>query len=349
MEKNELKSIFDDEDDDNDEDVFIFENGTWIWDTVENRLAFKAFTDHDKEQSHKQRTPSWMVKFKDEDNVLEQLRFTKKYQRKIHNGEPDVIILQDVKDVVLFTAPISLLNKEVINVLHTQAYDRFVRTLIVYTQYFLRVSKTLKLRIQEGRYKIRLPISDLVEKQWEDNLSDMRVIVAKEYFNFLHENHKSNHETESHFMEMLLRLTVQIIWISLNRTNFNIIDIEINRLVRGEAFNISFHLSKDQWAKSLTEREKITLFGKSFQTKLAKNYTFEDFLRSEKRMIFMEDYFCALEEEFTKLEINIGILGKHKKINESKKATTPKKLIDILSNLYRLLELPKTKYLKSVF
>lgn len=40
--------------------------------------------------------------------------------------------------------------------------------------------------MQEGRYKVRLPISDLVEKQWEDNLSDMRVIVAKEYFNFLH-------------------------------------------------------------------------------------------------------------------------------------------------------------------
>lgn len=72
-------------------------------------------------------------------NFYFKIRFRKRFQRKVRTGKPDVVILQDIKDVVLFTCDVKMLNIEFINFFHTNAVDRLLRSLIIYFQFFFQV------------------------------------------------------------------------------------------------------------------------------------------------------------------------------------------------------------------
>lgn len=83
--------------------------------------------------------------------------------RKVKPGEPDVvtvqvgkhaisyweyflslnylycIVFQDVKDLAIYTAPLTLMSPTLIDMLHLSTTERFIRTLIFYCQYYLQV------------------------------------------------------------------------------------------------------------------------------------------------------------------------------------------------------------------
>lgn len=57
---------------------------------------------------------------------------------------------QDVKDLALFTAPTNILSPTLINMLHTQTVERFIRAMTVYCQYYLQVIFILPLTMSEA-------------------------------------------------------------------------------------------------------------------------------------------------------------------------------------------------------
>lgn len=55
--------------------------------------------------------------------------------------ETDIVLLQDIKDVALYNSKIEMLTLEFISYFHTKAMDAFLRSAIIYFQYYLQVSK----------------------------------------------------------------------------------------------------------------------------------------------------------------------------------------------------------------
>lgn len=70
-----------------------------------------------------------------------QAKFKKHYQRKVKLVDVEVATIQDVKDVAIFTSKLDDLFPEFITYFHTVCVDRFIRSMVVYFQYYLQVRK----------------------------------------------------------------------------------------------------------------------------------------------------------------------------------------------------------------
>lgn len=53
--------------------------------------------------------------------------------------EPRVITIQDIKDIVIFLTNANELTRDFIKYFHLPTVDRFLRSLIVYFQYYIQV------------------------------------------------------------------------------------------------------------------------------------------------------------------------------------------------------------------
>lgn len=52
-------------------------------------------------------------------------------------------IFQDIKDIAIYTAPVSILSPMLINMLHLPTTERFIRAFTLYCQYYLQVGSLL--------------------------------------------------------------------------------------------------------------------------------------------------------------------------------------------------------------
>ncbi|XP_024085757.1 uncharacterized protein LOC106664948 isoform X2 [Cimex lectularius] len=109
--------------------------------------------------------------------------FVEKFRRK-QTKENDVITLNDVKDVVLYTFWGNL-NPNFIDFFYTIAVDQFLRALLLYFQYFIRLFYIIVERSKLKKTHISHPNSKLHETKWRQQLSDLRFIVAREYSSIL--------------------------------------------------------------------------------------------------------------------------------------------------------------------
>lgn len=75
-----------------------------------------------------------------------QVKFKRQFQRQCKPNEPNVVTLQDVKDVALFLANPADLTVDFINYFHIPTMDRFLRALIVYFQYYIQVFYFILIR-----------------------------------------------------------------------------------------------------------------------------------------------------------------------------------------------------------
>ncbi|CAH0628889.1 unnamed protein product [Chrysodeixis includens] len=216
------------------------------------------------------------VEFREDIDLNEQQRFRKRIQRKF--DEHDVVTLQDIKDVVLYTAPPKIVQPIMINLLHLPATERFLRALIFYCQYFLQTSDLMNQRTLELNTKIRTPESDKTETILLENLEDLRLLVAKEYSNVilgLGEFTKFHHmgaskksrslsKRDSLLFETFFRISIQIIWIALGRKSFSQIELEVNRIFKSTVFNSAEHkMSKDNKANltAMNPNERMVQLG----------------------------------------------------------------------------------------
>ncbi|XP_035431791.1 uncharacterized protein LOC118263737 isoform X3 [Spodoptera frugiperda] len=263
--------------DDDDDDVIggLYENGHWAWDEKVNALVFKSDLPEEPPDAPQLATAILgSVEFREDIDLNEQNRFRKRMQRK---AEPDdVVTLQDVKDVVLFTAPIKILKPYLINLLHLPATERILRALIFYCQYHLQTSDTMNNRTIELMTKIRTERSVEVEMHYMDNLEDLRLLVAKEYSNLINgsgefakfhhmgpsKKMRSMNRKESFLFETFVRMSIQIIWIALGRKSFDEIELEVHRMFKSDLFNSAEHkLTGDKKIVPRTPHERQVLIG----------------------------------------------------------------------------------------
>ncbi|KAG6459898.1 hypothetical protein O3G_MSEX011669 [Manduca sexta] len=152
------------------------------------------------------------------------------------------LIEQDVKDIALFTAPIV---EEMTN------------------------------RIIELEKKVRTPDCEILEREYRDNLADLRLLVAKEYCIMLigggdtrkfhhmgpHKKRRSLSDKDARLFETFLRMCVQIVWLALGRKSFNQIELEVNRIFKSEIFNAVEHTLQTGYVAKMSKEERAVLLG----------------------------------------------------------------------------------------
>ncbi|CAK1551795.1 unnamed protein product [Leptosia nina] len=256
---------------DEDEDYYesLYENGHWAWSDEDGQL-------HDLPESQKSYdllpTSVANLEFKDDVDLLEQQRFRKYLQRKTE--EIDFVTLQDVKDIVLFTAPTTILSPSLICLLHNATMERFLRSLILFVQCYLQISDEMSNRTLELEMKVRTENSDKIELKFREDLEDLRLLVAKEYciiilgegslakYHHMGVNkRRSLSKKDAVFFETLVRVSIQIVWIAVGRKSYNQIDVEVNRLFKSEIFNSTAHKFKINRYKHMNSRERRVLLG----------------------------------------------------------------------------------------
>ncbi|XP_034245138.1 uncharacterized protein LOC117647491 [Thrips palmi] len=152
------------------------------------------------------------VTFQDRVDAKDQVRFKRHWQRRVQPGDPDVVTLRDVKDVVLFQVQQGL-PADLLTLFHTRPVDRFLRTLILYCFYYIQVGRDYHtLLMGEGA-------------AWK--------------YHHMSNGVQSWSQRDARLWELLLRLAVRVTWVALQRRYLNLVDAEVGRLFRGDAFNLA--------------------------------------------------------------------------------------------------------------
>ncbi|XP_025832567.1 uncharacterized protein LOC112905091 [Agrilus planipennis] len=220
-----------------------FASGTWTWDDLTNELTFQSANQDDQQGTAQGQTATkvvvqsaFEVKFRDTVDNVEKIRFRRRFQRKAKIGTTSYIILQDIKDVVLFLASPKDLTTKFIRFFHTQTVDSFLRAAMVYFQYYIQVWETLVDRREEAKRKIpHLGVKGILGTL-SDELSCLRCVLAREYTcmltgagEMLEFHHMGSMRTKSltgkerYLFEVLLCITIRVIWIGMQRKYLNLI------------------------------------------------------------------------------------------------------------------------------
>ncbi|KAL0839563.1 hypothetical protein ABMA28_016256 [Loxostege sticticalis] len=265
--------------DDDDEGGFggLYEDGHWAWDENTRGLIFVSDRPPQPVEAIQilAKAPTGTIEFRDDVDLIEQIRFRRRYQRKLKPGQADVITCQDVKDIALYTAPVHIMSPMLINMLHLPTTERFIRALILYSAYYLQIADEMANRIIELETKVRTPDCEILENQFRDNLADLRLLVAKEYSTMLiggSDTRKYHHmgpakkrrslsDKDARLFETLLRMCVQIVWLALGRKSFNQIELEMNRIFKSEIFNAVEHNLQTGYISKMTKEEQAVLLG----------------------------------------------------------------------------------------
>ncbi|XP_022829621.1 protein phosphatase 1 regulatory subunit 36-like [Spodoptera litura] len=276
---------------DDDFHIGLYENGHWAWN---DRLEQMIYVSHRHPQEEEvpldfYLAPTNHMQFREDVDLVEQMRYRRHFQRKLLPGHPDIISLQDIKDLVIYTAPVNFLSSRLINMLHTPTGERFLRALVLYCAYSLQVTEQMVLRNLELETKIRTTDSGILEDELRDNLSDIRVLVAKEYCVILTgaddmkpfhhmgpmKDKRSLPGKDARTFDIFVRLCVQIVYLALGRRNLHQIEIETHRILKSEAFNANESKSRArpmelQASQSKTQQKQPAfiqdvIYGKCFR------------------------------------------------------------------------------------
>ncbi|XP_047522940.1 uncharacterized protein LOC125061507 [Pieris napi] len=328
-------------DDEDEVSKSLYESGHWVWNEEAEELEFISDLRLVEESLELLPTSVANVEFKDDIDLLEQQKFRKYLQRKTE--EIDFVTLQDVKDVVLFTAPLAVMSSSLIKILHHCTTERFLRALTLYTQYYLQISDEMSHRTLELETKIRTENSDKIEMKYRKDLEDLRLLVAKEYCiiilgegSLAKYHHMGVAKTgslskkDAVLFETLVRFSIQIVWIALGRVCYNQIEVEIHRLFKSEIFNSTEHKLNINYYKHINERERCVLLGHCVNQ--GQKLTTRSPLQNEvfcpryidfrqfgigtmkypglsNRLRLLEIYLTQPEQNFAELRLSIGILG----------------------------------------
>ncbi|XP_047989799.1 protein phosphatase 1 regulatory subunit 36-like isoform X1 [Leguminivora glycinivorella] len=298
-------------DDEDEGEGGLYEEGHWIWDENANQIAFVSDRPvvEDEAIAMPTKMPTGAIEFRDDVDLIEQLRYRRRYQRKLKPEQPDVITVQDCKDIALYTAPVSILSPALINMLHIPTTERFMKALILCCQYYLQVSDEMGHRMMELETRVRTPYCDVVEQEFGTNLNDLRALAAKEYCTMLiggadtkkyhhmgpAKKRRSLSDKDARLFETMLRMCVQIVWLALGRKAFNQIELEVNRLFKSEIFNAVEHTLKTNYVEKMTKEERNVLLGQC--------------LRTEKKLTtkspMMNEVFCYRDIDYRMMGIGV--------------------------------------------
>ncbi|XP_052751725.1 protein phosphatase 1 regulatory subunit 36 isoform X3 [Galleria mellonella] len=335
--------------DDEDEGGFggLYEEGHWTWDESVEALVFISDLPPKPVEAIQilTKAPTGTVEFRDDVDLIEQIRFRRRYQRKLKPGQADVITVQDVKDIALFTAPVGIMSPMLINMLHLPTTERFIRALILYSEYYLQVADEMTLRIIELETKVRTPDCEILEKEYRDNLSDLRLLVAKEYSTMLiggsdtrkfhhmgpQKKRRSLSDKDVRLFETLLRMCVQIVWLALGRKSFNQIELEMNRIFKSEIFNAVEHTLRTDYIAKMAKEERAVLLGHCVRQDKKLN----------TRSPLMNEVFCHREIDYRLLGLGVIKCPQSSTSYSSKSAGSMRKSQLVVQKLYPDVVLPR--------
>ncbi|XP_030373336.1 uncharacterized protein LOC115623228 [Scaptodrosophila lebanonensis] len=249
-----------------------YKSGKWSWDHASDRLQFEPHND--LENSRERYIITNGYKFLRTINQEEELIFRQEFLRPPTTFDSDTVVINDIRDLVLFLMPSEFLTKRFLDFMHRPAVHRLLHALIIYFEYFLRMVEFVLIRRDElagNMGQIQSEQTNDMKRIFSIYLSQYRMLVARNYSVIVKgegDMHKFYHMKEivnisatiqdKFFHEQFLAVTTQIIWISMHRRAYNVIEMEIARLFRSEHF-----VKHRPEYLSFTPSERSLLYGRN--------------------------------------------------------------------------------------
>lgn len=251
-----------------------YQNGKWLWNDKEERLEFESRQCNVTIKEEFIATNGY--KFKMDMNQVEEMIFRQEFQRPDTTYDADVILIQDIVNVVLFLAPSEFIVKKLINFLNTHTVNKFMKALIIYFEYFLKMVEFVLIRRDEiscEQAQIQSDESTEIKRIFSEHLSQHRLLLAREYSTILLGEgdmavsyhirpvvNISKSLEDKVFHERFLAVCTQVVWISMHRRAYDVIEMEMNRLFRSEHFKLT-RSNKLQFSTV----EATMLYGKNYK------------------------------------------------------------------------------------
>ncbi|XP_067205540.1 protein phosphatase 1 regulatory subunit 36-like isoform X2 [Linepithema humile] len=279
-------------------------------------------------------------------NDIEKIKFRKYYLRKVKPHEPDVVILQDIKDLVLFllTTPVS---PQFINFFHLPIVDRFLRALILYFQHYVEIWEDLMQERAATMRKAPNPLARGHRTRYAEEMRTLRCVLGREYVDLImgcqggaQYHHmmtgekrsavtQSQGEKDLRVFEALTSVAHRVVWIALQRKHYNLIELELHRLLRTEAYNTAQRQSSSQIIQDMLEDDIRILHGPkmALKSKLLRNsplphelmYSDCDYRllslgiveidARDPKIAYLKNALLIEEDKLSQLGIRVGILG----------------------------------------
>lgn len=249
-------------------------NGNWYWDDLKECLEFDYRSSATKNVEDTIVTGGYQ--FKLEIDQVEEVIFRQEFQRTDTTHDADVILIQDIKNLVMFLAPSEILTKEFVHFMNKRSVDAFLKALIIYFEYFLKLVEFTLIRRDEitgEEAQIQSNESTEIKRIYSAHLSQYRLLLAREYSNIVLGNGElkkfyhikpivniSQSIKDKSFHESFLAFCTQVVWIAMYRRDYPTIDMEMNRLFRSEHFKLTRN-DRIQF----TEVETSMLYGKNYK------------------------------------------------------------------------------------
>lgn len=172
-------------------------------------------------------------------NQAEEIVFVEKFWRKASSNDSDVIIIQDIKNLVLFLAIGDCVNGRFVEFFHAPIVDEFLNDLIIYFEYYFKLLEFLlaqRKRNDSTESKLSDKVSMAREVALSEKMDQYRIILAREYSQILlgadgarRFHHMANplrlsyKDLDLSLMETFTSFCVSIAWIGMHRKNFDAI------------------------------------------------------------------------------------------------------------------------------
>ncbi|XP_071570440.1 uncharacterized protein [Temnothorax nylanderi] len=279
-------------------------------------------------------------------NDSEKIKFRKHYLRKVTPDEPDIIILQDIKDLVLFLLVTSI-SPQFINFFHLSVVDRFLRALIIYFQRYVEIWEDLVQERAATMKKAPNPLARGHRSRYADEMHALRCVLGREYVDLLlgcrdgpRYHHmmtgerraatQSQGEKDLRIYEALISVAHRVVWIALQRKHYTLIELELHRLLRTEAYNTAQRQSGSRLIQDMLEDDIRILHGLETTLKSRKLLRNSPLPRElmyadcdyrllslgvvdidlyHPKIAYLRNALLVDEEMLSQLEIKVGILG----------------------------------------
>lgn len=324
-------------------------NGTWLWNDQQEKLKFDSHEAASKELSKEEFVTIGGFKFLANINQLEEMIFRQEFQRSDTTHDYEVILLQDIENLVLFLAPPEILSKDFIYFLNTKTVQRFLKALIIYFEYFLKLVEFVLIRRDEisgEKAQLQSEESTKIKRIYSQNLSQYRLLLAREYGEILLGNGEmskfyhikpivniSQSIKDKWFHESFLAFCTICVWIAMFRRDLELIDMEMNRLFRSEHFSL---VRSERYQFSAIEASM--LYGKNYKRC---NYRAQNsplimelnnvekqnvpllwlgerkYRGTDLRILQIELEFIVPDSQLCLIDVSHGILGHPKKIYDT--------------------------------
>ncbi|XP_005185298.3 protein phosphatase 1 regulatory subunit 36-like [Musca domestica] len=214
-------------------------------------------------------------KFKSLMDKVEEMIFRQEFDRPDDTHDSDVILVQDIKNLVLFLAPTEMTSKNFVKFLNTESVHSLIKSLIIYFEHFLKILEFILIRREEmvgENAQMQNQDSTEIKRIFSAKLSQYRLLLAREYSRVLlgeGDTNKFYHMKpvvnislsikDQQFHECFLAFCTVLVWIAMQRRSVTVINWEIDRLFRSE------HFALVQCKLGLSNVEASILYGNNYK------------------------------------------------------------------------------------